>query len=142
MYLQSVPIDKIGSIRGRGALVVTSVKAMDRLKYEITFSAAVRLCKIKPDYPKPFFDLVCIFDKLLFFQICSDEMAGAIRSEEYYDMFDSSESDASIEEIIDSDLVLMNDNKRGFHGLRHIYITAYDNIVEVVCTDFQIQLPL
>jgi hypothetical protein len=141
MKLKDIITKDAGLIKGRDAIKIVKIETVNPRKMEVIGSVDSQLCNTKRNMSDDFFEMKFIFDDVIMFNVKFDEIEG-ILSDEEFNMYSESESESAIEEIENSRLVMMNNGKHGFNNLRHIIITAYDYIIEVVCGDFKTTLDI
>lgn len=136
MKLKDIKIEEIGLVKGRDAIQVVGIESNNPRKIKIIGNINSDTCSNKI-VPQKYFDIEFLFDRVIMLNIYEDEICGLNISDEEFNMYADSDSESSIEEIENSNIVKMNEEKLGLKNLRHLIITTYDYKVEVVCENFK-----
>lgn len=128
MILENIALP-VGIIKGRTALDVKTIKLVSESSLELCLSVDNRKCSMPLKGDIRYFELKVIIDKMLFFKMQNNEFLPNLHT------------NSCLSEILDSELVKENTEIQS--NLRHIIITTYDSIFEIICSSMKFDiLPL
>lgn len=128
MNLENITLP-VGVIKGRTALDVKTIKIVSESSLELCLSVDNRKCSIPLKENIRYFDLKVIIDKMLFFKMQNNEFLPNLHT------------NSCLSEILDSELV--RENAEIQSNLRHIVVTTYDSIFQIICSSIKFDiLPL
>lgn len=139
MKLKDIVTQEFGLIIGRDAIEVKKIETINPRKIVAVLSISRDLCSIKPNVVSDYFLAKFEFDGVIMFNLRLDEIRGAL-SDKAFEMYAHSDSESAIVEIENSQIVEKNNGLNGFNHLKHLLINAYNYDIEVVCSNFDIQM--
>lgn len=125
MILENIALP-VGVIKGRTALDMKTIKIVSESSLEICLSVDNRKCSMPLNENIRYFDLKVIIDKMLFFKMQNNEFLPNLHT------------NSCLSEILDSELVRENSEIQS--NLRHIVITTYDSIFEIICSSIKFEI--